>query len=170
MIRSAASTPRSRAHRENGLDLATPGLRERWHNGDRSTFWPYLRAVSKLIAEPADPASETWRSPAMDETDCHADLPRWTRAAPVDPTGYAAYPIGIRPMPEIYAELFRRCFSLPGVQDRQTVISTPGVRALWLDESATRIQAPQDRLGWSRPPQASSSEEASHGYRRASRS
>lgn len=51
--------------------------------------------------------------------------------------------IGIRPVPEIYAELFRRCFSLPGVQNRQTAISTPGVRALWLDESATRIQAPQ---------------------------
>ena len=40
-------------------DLATPGLRERWDAGDRSGFWPYGRPVSELIAERADPASET---------------------------------------------------------------------------------------------------------------
>jgi len=40
-------------------DLATPGLRERWDAGDRAGFWPYGRPISELIAERADPASET---------------------------------------------------------------------------------------------------------------
>jgi len=42
--------------------------------------------------------------------------------------------IGIQPVPEINAELFKRCYSLPDVQNRPTVISVPGARALWLRE------------------------------------
>jgi len=42
--------------------------------------------------------------------------------------------IGVRPVPEVHAELFERCYSLPDVQNRPTVISVPGARALWLHE------------------------------------
>jgi len=42
--------------------------------------------------------------------------------------------IGVRPVPEVNAELFRRCFSLPDVRNEPTRISVPGARALWLDE------------------------------------
>jgi len=42
--------------------------------------------------------------------------------------------VGIQPVPEINAELFKRCYSLPDVQNRPTVISVPGARALWLRE------------------------------------
>ena len=41
--------------------------------------------------------------------------------------------IGVQPVPEVNAELYRRAFSLPGVLNRPTVISVPGARALWLD-------------------------------------
>jgi len=40
--------------------------------------------------------------------------------------------VEVRPVPEIHAELFRRAFALPGVQERPTIISVPGARALWL--------------------------------------
>ncbi len=43
--------------------------------------------------------------------------------------------LGVRPVPEVNAELFRRAFSLPGVENRPTVISVPGARGLWLDEA-----------------------------------
>lgn len=43
--------------------------------------------------------------------------------------------LGVRPAPEVNAELFRRAFSLPGVQNRPTVISVPGAGGLWLDDS-----------------------------------
>jgi len=42
--------------------------------------------------------------------------------------------IGIQPVATINAELFRRSFLLPNVQNRPTVISVPGARALWVDE------------------------------------
>ena len=42
--------------------------------------------------------------------------------------------IGVSPVPEVHAELFRRAFALPGVEERATVISVPGARALWLRE------------------------------------
>ncbi len=43
--------------------------------------------------------------------------------------------IGVQPIPDVNAELFRRAFALPNVTNRPTVISVPGARALWLDES-----------------------------------
>ena len=48
--------------------------------------------------------------------------------------------IGVRPVPEVNDELFRRCFSLPDVRNEPTVISVPGARALWLDESLPLVQ------------------------------
>ncbi|MGH2373772.1 MAG: luciferase family protein [bacterium] len=42
--------------------------------------------------------------------------------------------VGVRPLPVVNAELFRRAYSLPDVEDRPTVISVPGARALWLRE------------------------------------
>lgn len=38
------------------------------------------------------------------------------------------------PVPEVDAELRRRVFLLPGVEDRETVVSLPGARGLWLAE------------------------------------
>lgn len=43
--------------------------------------------------------------------------------------------IGVKPVPDVNSELFRRAFALPGVTNRPTVISVPGARALWLEES-----------------------------------
>lgn len=42
--------------------------------------------------------------------------------------------VGVQPAPGVNEELHRRAFSLPGVQDRPSVISVPGARALWLDD------------------------------------
>jgi phospholipase/carboxylesterase len=43
--------------------------------------------------------------------------------------------IRVTPDPDIKAELYRRCYSLPGVRDEPTRISIPGARALWLEEN-----------------------------------
>lgn len=42
--------------------------------------------------------------------------------------------IGVTPDPALDAELRRRAFSLPDIEDRPTVVSVPGTRALWLRE------------------------------------
>ncbi len=48
--------------------------------------------------------------------------------------------VGVQPVPNVHAELFRRAFALPAVTDQPTVISVPGARALWLDESLPLAQ------------------------------
>ena len=48
--------------------------------------------------------------------------------------------IDVQPVPDVNAELFRRAFALPDVTNQPTVISIPGARALWLDESLSLAQ------------------------------
>ena len=48
--------------------------------------------------------------------------------------------IGVQPVPDVNAELFRRAFALPDVTNQPTVISIPGARALWLDEGLPLAQ------------------------------
>ena len=38
------------------------------------------------------------------------------------------------PVPEVDAELRRRAYLLPGVEDRDSVLSLPGARSLWISE------------------------------------
>ncbi len=60
-------------------------------------------------------------------------IPRRTGPRPATHQGMPHTQIGVQPVPEVNAELYRRAFSLPGVLNRPTVISVPGARALWLD-------------------------------------
>lgn len=61
-------------------------------------------------------------------------IPQRSRPRPLTNQAMPHTQIGIQPVPEINVELFKRCFSLPDVQNRPTVISVPGARALWLRE------------------------------------
>ncbi len=61
-------------------------------------------------------------------------LPEHRRPRPFTQQAMPHTQIGIQPVPEINTELFKRCYSLPDVQNRPTVISVPGARALWLRE------------------------------------
>lgn len=67
-------------------------------------------------------------------SDYQMEIPKRKRSRPPTNQGMPHAQIGIRPEPEIHAELFRRCYALPYVQNRPTVISVPGARALWLRE------------------------------------
>jgi len=67
-------------------------------------------------------------------TDLQKTLPKRERPRPPTHQGMPHAQIGIQPVPEIHAELFKYCYSLPYVQNRPTVISVPGARALWLRE------------------------------------
>jgi hypothetical protein len=67
-------------------------------------------------------------------SDYQMEIPKRKRPKPPTHQGMPHAQIGIRPEPEIHAELFRRCYALPYVQNRPTVISVPGARALWLRE------------------------------------
>ena len=42
--------------------------------------------------------------------------------------------IDVDPIDEIFDELFRRTFSLPGVKNRPTIVSLPGAHGMWLND------------------------------------
>lgn len=63
-------------------------------------------------------------------------LPRRTGPRPVTHKGMPHAQTGVHPVPGVKAELFRRAYALPDVENRPTIISVPGARALWLHETA----------------------------------
>ncbi len=42
--------------------------------------------------------------------------------------------IGVEPVTAVNDELFRRAFTLPGVENRPTIVSLPGTRGMWLSD------------------------------------
>lgn len=61
-------------------------------------------------------------------------LPRRVGSRPLTHKGMPHAQIDIQPVPEVNSELFRRAYSLPAVENRPTIISVPGARALWLQD------------------------------------
>lgn len=59
-------------------------------------------------------------------------LPTRPGPRPVTHQGMPHAQMGVEPDPRILAELFRRAYLLPDLENRPTVISVPGARALWL--------------------------------------
>ncbi len=65
----------------------------------------------------------------------HLPIPKRNGPRPLTHKGMPHTQIGVEPVPDVNAELFRRAFALPDVTNQPSVISVPGARALWLDES-----------------------------------
>lgn len=63
-----------------------------------------------------------------------ASLPPRSGPRPVTHKGMPHAQVGVQPVPDVHAELFRRSYALPDVVNRPSVISVPGARALWLQE------------------------------------
>ena len=55
--------------------------------------------------------------------------------------------IDVNPVPEVNEELFRRAFALPGVENRPTILSVPGVRGLWLNNKISLVHPEIIRRG-----------------------
>ena len=51
--------------------------------------------------------------------------------------------IGVDPVPDVNEELFRRAFTLPGVENRPSAFSLPGARGLWIDDTVTIVRQDQ---------------------------
>ncbi len=77
----------------------------------------------------------------------YSSLPRRAGARPLTHIGMPHAQIGVSPVPEVNAELSRRCFSLPDVRNEPTRISVPGARALWLREDLPLAHAEMIAVG-----------------------
>lgn len=99
--------------------------------GDRAageTSDPDAASETTAAVSVATPEVET----AIPGTDGLAVLP--VREGPREETTNAVPHIQINaePVPDVDAELRRRAFLLPGVEDRESQLSLPGARSLWL--------------------------------------
>jgi len=64
------------------------------------------------------------------------DVPLSSRASPrPETTAYIPHvQIGVERVPKVNTELFRRVYSIFGIENRPSIISLPGARGLWLSE------------------------------------
>ena len=62
-------------------------------------------------------------------------LPTRESAIPATTHSVPHVQIGVAPVPALSAELLRRVAEMPGVDIRNTVISLPGAKGFWLDET-----------------------------------
>ena len=73
-----------------------------------------------------------WAAAASAET---GDLP--VRMSPIPSTtkGVPHVQIGVEAVPELSAELLRRVSTIPGIEIRDTIISLPGAKGFWVNET-----------------------------------
>ncbi|MBT8213285.1 MAG: hypothetical protein KJN71_09075 [Acidimicrobiia bacterium] len=97
-------------------------------------------AVASTIVQ-TNPATEATTASSLDDGDSESSgsnrlavLP--TREGPrKETTGSVPHiQVGTEPVPAVDAELRRRVFLIPGIEERESQISLPGARSLWLAE------------------------------------
>ena len=71
------------------------------------------------------------------ENDTSVALPPQCDSRPETTTGIPHHQIGVAPVTEVNEELFRRVYSLPGIENRRSVIA--GWRSLWLTDEVNVV-------------------------------
>ncbi len=74
-------------------------------------------------------------------------LPKRSGPAPRVTPNIPHQQIDIKPVPEVNEELFRRAFSLLGVENRPSILSLPGARGLWLSNRISLVHPEIIRRG-----------------------
>jgi len=73
----------------------------------------------------------------------YSPLPKRESPRPATTGSVPHQQIDVQPVAEVNAELFRRAFSLPGVENRPSAFSLPGARGLWINDSVPIVRADQ---------------------------
>ena len=73
----------------------------------------------------------------------YSPLPKRESPRPATTGSVPHQQIDVQPVPEVNTELFRRAFSLPGVENRPSAFSLPGARGLWINDSVPIVRADQ---------------------------
>ncbi len=97
-----------------------------------STPTTQASSTSTTTTTTAEPTETSAEDPVPDEIISFVALP--TRDGPRRETSgnVPHVQIGTEPVPEVDAEVSRRVYSLPGVEERESRLSLPGARSLWL--------------------------------------
>ena len=96
-------------------------------------------AQSTMEEDPAIPLSEVTNSESVSEEtsmsgSATAPLPRRSGPETITSGTVPHVQIGVELIEEINDQLFQLAFSLPGVENRPTIVSLPGARGMWLSD------------------------------------
>ena len=83
-----------------------------------------------MVAVVGAAASIVQRETAM----TNPPLPKREGPRPVTTGSVPHQQIGVEAVPKVNAELFRRAFALPGVENRPSAFSLPGARGMWITD------------------------------------
>ena len=86
-------------------------------------------------------------APSLETGSAYPILPRREGLPPKVTLNIPNRQIDMKPVPEVNKELFRRAFALPGVENRPTILSVPGVRGLWLNDRISLVHPEIIRRG-----------------------
>ncbi len=86
-------------------------------------------------------------APSAEADSSYPILPRREGRPPKVTLNIPHRQIDVKPVPEVNEELFRRAFALPGVENRPTILSVPGVRGLWLHNKISLVHPEIIRRG-----------------------
>ena len=100
---------------------------------------PEPAEVTQVVeAEPTVVLENSTDSSALptEKSTSMTDLPLPERSGPRTQTSGTVphVQIGVEPVTAVNDELLRLAFSLPGVEDRPTIVSLPGARGMWLSD------------------------------------
>lgn len=106
--------------------------------GACSTHPETAEETPAIVVEPTVIMENSTESTAMpmDKSTSISDQPLPERLGPRTQTSGTVphVQIGVEPVVAVNDELYRRAFSLPGVEDRPTIVSLPGARGMWLSD------------------------------------
>lgn len=74
-------------------------------------------------------------SPEKEQIITYPPLPKRQAPRPATTGTVPHQQIGVDPVPQVNEALFRRAFTLPGVEDRPSTFSLPGARGLWINST-----------------------------------
>jgi hypothetical protein len=103
-----------------------------------------------IVPVTASAASESESQAELPSTAAGSSYPILPRREGLPPKVTLNIPnrqIDVNPVPEVNEELFRRAFALPGVENRPTILSVPGVRGLWLNNKISLVHPEIIRRG-----------------------
>lgn len=76
-------------------------------------------------------------------TNKYFPLPKRESPRPATTGSVPHQQIDVQPVPELNADLLRRAFTLPGVENRPSSFSLPGARGLWINATVSILRADQ---------------------------
>ncbi len=109
-----------------------------------------ILVAATIVPVTAGAGSESGSQAAAPSAEAGSSYPTLPRREGLPPKVTLDIPhrqIDVDPVPEVNEELFRRAFALPGVENRPTILSVPGVRGLWLHNKISLVNPEIIRRG-----------------------